>query len=514
MRRTLQIIFLILFLALITLSAWPHLPVAPELFLQASPLIAGLSSLAARTFTIFLLPAIVILATALIAGRIFCAYTCPLGTLFDLCGRRQTRAGSIHTRVPKYLILCALLAAAAAGVNFTGLFDPLALLYRSVAFVLYPLSILGVNLGLDALRPAAEHFRWLSLAYAYVAQPVFIGAWLSALIILCLFVLNRFAHRFWCRSLCPLGALLGIFARMSLVKRQVSSACTSCGACVEPCPLQAIPADRPQETIASECSLCGTCAKVCPQDAISYGLQNRVPVSRQALLSKRSFIAAAGLGLTAAGLARLSPREPLRPAGLLRPPGAVPEKEFLQRCVRCGACMRVCPTNTLQPLLFERGLENLWTPRLVPRLAGCDQSCFLCGTVCPTDALRELTLEEKKHAKIGTAYIVKDRCLVWAQDRLCLICDEQCPYNAIIFQWKDGFRRPVVIEHKCNGCGFCEEQCPVAGESAIIVTYQGEIRLSQGSYIEAARQQQLDFSTDPDDDEFFLQPERFSPEDR
>ena len=110
----------------------------------------------------------------------------------------------------------------------------------------------------------------------------------------------------------------------------------------------------------------------------------------------------------------------------------------------------------------------------------------LCGSVCPTDALRELALAEKKHAKLGTAFIDKDRCLVWEQDRLCLICDEQCPYNAIVFQWKDGFRRPVVIENKCNGCGFCEEQCPVSGASAIIVTSRGEIRLSKGSYIEAA----------------------------
>lgn len=507
MRRTLQLIFLCLFLLLTALSAWPGLPVAPELFLQASPLLAALSSLAARTFSILLLPAITVLATALLFGRAFCAYICPLGTLFDLAGGKKPHPGRIRTRAPKYLILFALLAAAAAGANFAGLLDPIALMTRTVAFLLYPLSVLAVNLGLDMLRPAAEHYRLLLLAYAHAAQPVFIGVWLSAFIIVILLVVNRFAHRFWCRSLCPLGALLGIVARMSFIQRRVSSTCTACGACVGTCPLQAIPAGSPQATRTGECSLCGTCAKVCPHDAISYGLRKAKDVPGHVHFSKRAFIAAAGAGLAAAALEKLSAREPLRPAGLLRPPGAVPEKEFLQRCVRCGACMRACPTNTLQPLLFEQGLDGLWTPRLVPRLAGCDQSCFLCGTVCPTDALRELTLEEKKHAKIGTAHIVKDRCLVWARDRLCLICDEQCPYNAIIFKWKDGFRRPVVIEHKCNGCGFCEEQCPVAGESAIIVTYQGEIRLSQGSYVEAARERRLEFKSDPGDDDFFLQPD-------
>lgn len=507
MRRSLQLIFLIFFSALIVLSAWPRLPVPSELFLQASPLLAGCSSLAARTFSILLLPSLIVIASALLAGRVFCAWVCPLGTLFDLCGRRKPRAGSIRTRAPKYLILCALLAAAAAGLNYAGLLDPIALLTRAAVFVLYPLSILAVNLGLDALRPAAEHYRLLSMAYAHVPQPVFIGAWLSAAIVAGLLIGNFFAHRFWCRTLCPLGALLGVFARASLLKRRVSGACNSCGACVGPCPLQAIPKEAPQATHARECSLCGTCAAVCPQGAVSYGLHEPSVFSKQSLLSKRAFIAAAGTGLAAAAFEKLSWREPLRAAGLLRPPGAVPEHEFLQRCVRCGACMRVCPTNTLQPLMLEQGIAGLWTPRLVPRLAGCEQTCCLCGTVCPTGALRELILEEKKHAKIGTAYIDTDRCLVWARDRLCLICDEQCPYNAIVFRWQDGFRRPFVVEGKCNGCGFCEEQCPVAGASAIIVTSEGEIRLSSGSYVEAASERRLDFRADPGDDAFFVPPE-------
>ena len=242
---------------------------------------------------------------------------------------------------------------------------------------------------------------------------------------------------------------------------------------------------------------------MCPQQAITYGT-GPTRTAPATAASKRAFLCAAGIGLLTTFVERLTPDRIVKPTSI-RPPGAVPEDDFLRRCVRCGQCMRICPTNTLQPLLFEQGLEGLWTPHLIPRRAGCDQTCNLCGSVCPTDALRELTLAEKKHAKLGTAFIDKDRCLVWEQDRLCLICDEQCPYNAIVFQWKDGFRRPVVIENKCNGCGFCEEQCPVSGTSAIIVTSQGEIRLSEGSYIEAARQQQLDFNEDPGDDAFFLQ---------
>jgi ferredoxin len=123
--------------------------------------------------------------------------------------------------------------------------------------------------------------------------------------------------------------------------------------------------------------------------------------------------------------------------------------------------------------------------------------------VCPTSAIRDLPLEEKRNAKLGTAVIDRERCLVWAEDKLCLICDEQCPYNAIVFKWQDGFRRPFVVTNKCNGCGFCEEKCPVQGESAIIVTPQDEIRLAKGSYIEAAKQLQLEFKEDPGTDRFF-----------
>jgi ferredoxin len=62
-----------------------------------------------------------------------------------------------------------------------------------------------------------------------------------------------------------------------------------------------------------------------------------------------------------------------------------------------------------------------------------------------------------------------------------------------------------VVANKCNGCGFCEEKCPVRGESAIIVTPQDEIRLAEGSYVEAAKKLQLEFKEDPGTDRFLLE---------
>jgi formate hydrogenlyase subunit 6/NADH:ubiquinone oxidoreductase subunit I len=118
-------------------------------------------------------------------------------------------------------------------------------------------------------------------------------------------------------------------------------------------------------------------------------------------------------------------------------------------------------------------------------------------------------LDEKTHAKVGTAILRKEMCLVWAQNKLCLICDEICPYNAIVFRPVEGYRRPFVIASKCNGCGFCEQRCPVKGESAIVVVPDGEIRLEEGSYIKEAKKLQLEFKPDPGDDKYILEESGF-----
>jgi ferredoxin len=178
---------------------------------------------------------------------------------------------------------------------------------------------------------------------------------------------------------------------------------------------------------------------------------------------------------------------------------------FLDRCIRCGECMKACTTNTLQPSFLESGPEGLWSPKLVMRYAPCEQRCNVCGQVCPTDAIRALDLEERKHAKIGTAVLYRDRCLVWEQDKLCLICDEQCPYDAIEFRIVDGVRRPFVLEDRCNGCGVCENKCPVQGQAAIVVTPIAAMRLIEGSYIEEAKRLGYEFSdARGETEQFFL----------
>jgi ferredoxin len=161
------------------------------------------------------------------------------------------------------------------------------------------------------------------------------------------------------------------------------------------------------------------------------------------------------------------------------PPGGR-ENNLLTKCVRCGECMRACPTNAIQVAIGEAGLEGIGTPTLVMRTGFCDYSCNVCGQVCPTQAIPPLSLDEKRLKVIGKAYIDKNRCIAWADHRDCIVCEEMCPLpeKAILLQTSQvttgagetvSVRLPEVSRTSCIGCGICEKRCPLTGDSAIRV---------------------------------------------
>ena len=516
MRTFLQALSLLLFSAFFVLATY-KLPdwLPADLYLRLNPLLGINAIFAAREIIPRALWSLITLGTTLFIGRFFCAYVCPMGASIDfldlLFFRKKKRVGlktGASLRKVKYILLIIFISAALAGLSLAFLMDPMALLTRFYTFFLYPLTITLINLFFDLVRPLFQALGWITLSHLHYPQPVFYMAAITLVIFGGIIALNRLTPRFWCRYLCPLGALLSLVSPLGLFKRKVSEECNDCLKCQKTCPMGAIP-ENPRGTQLAECIQCRTCANICPQDAIRFPASLPLSLGGEYSsfnLSRRGFFYSLAGGLTTGFLAVRSPFTLIQgKVQLIRPPGAIPETEFLRTCIRCGECMKSCLTNTLQPCLWESGLSGLWTPKMDLRLAPCDQNCNVCGKVCPTQAIRSLLMEEKTHAKVGTAVLRKEMCLVWAQNKLCLICDEICPYNAIVFRPVEGYRRPVVIASKCNGCGFCEQRCPVRGESAIVVVTDGEIRLKEGSYVKEAKRLQLDFKPDPGDDQFLLE---------
>ena len=207
--------------------------------------------------------------------------------------------------------------------------DPIAFITRVYTLILYPFSFLLLNTGLDALRPLAVKLQLVTLSHAQFMQPLFYLNVITLLIFSVVLFLNFFAERFWCRTICPLGALLSVFSRRGMFKRQVSDACNRCMKCHRECPMAAIPKE-PEKTAAAECIQCLHCENICPQDAISFK-PGAVPAEYGGALdlTRRGIFLSLGAGALATMTLKTSPFTKLVNPRLLRPPGAMPEKSFL-----------------------------------------------------------------------------------------------------------------------------------------------------------------------------------------
>ena len=501
-RRVSQGIFLGLFLYLIAKTAYPLLDRLPvDLFVQLDPLVAGATALAARAFIPKMALSLIVVGMTLLLGRVFCGWICPLGTTLDVSDklffREKRRRDAPRLYRWKYYILAGLAVSALFTMQLVYLLDPLSLLTRTIVLVFVaPIQMALRGLGAVLYGWAMNGFGpmvWMSdrfNSWQFVSNPqMYFG---QALIVLAVFVgivgLNSLSRRFWCRNLCPLGALLGLLSHVPVLKRVVNTECVDCAKCTKDCKTAAIH-ENPRLARKTECIECFNCT-TCPHDAISFRFRSKPELHRQTKLdlSRRRVLQGTGIGLAAAALIKIDPGRKhalsgtspikLSSSTLIRPPGSVPEDQFVARCVRCAACMKACPTNGLQPALHEAGIEGFWTPVLVPRIGCCTQECNACGQVCPTDAIEPFEIKGKANIFIGTATIDRDQCLAWYADKKCLVCDEYCSYKAIEWKIVDGIRRPFVNEEKCVGCGICESACPIQPTAAIRVFSRGDRRIS------------------------------------
>ena len=517
-RRISQVFFFLLFLwfsVVATLGErWWQLRGWPVNWLiQLDPLVGLGTLLSTGTLYAGLLWSVLTIVATLVLGRFFCGWVCPFGTLHHFVGWLANRKRPAFKRIDlnryrngqtiKYMILLFLLGAAtgnlanrildlaveslliaaiiaaallacgtaaamatkrswrrwicwtvvalmgwvtlgwvtdgsrllAASLQ-TGLLDPIPLFYRSINLTLLPL-IDGYTVSLSA------------------PGRVYPGAFLIGAIFWTALFLNLRIPRFYCRFLCPLGALFGILGKNALWRMgQKPDGCTHCGTCDFHCEGGC----QPSTVIhTAECVLCMNCQAECPHDAIGYHLY---PSATGEItlpdLSKRAFVATLAAGLATPPLVRLSGTTGTNwNPGIIRPPGALPEKDFLERCIKCGQCMRICPTNVIHPAVFQAGIEGIWTPTLNFRMgtSGCQLGCIACGNLCPTAAIRPIDLDERQGKgvfadtgpiRIGTAFVDRGRCLPWAMDRPCIVCQENCPLSPKAIVTREHFQ-PVSL---------------------------------------------------------------------
>jgi ferredoxin len=268
--------------------------------------------------------------------------------------------------------------------------------------------------------------------------------------------------------------LLGWLGRFSLFQRVPQGLCADCGKCRELCPtaFDRYALDR------EECTLCMECQRHCPHQRITFRPVARFTGAGPLLPERRVLLGGMAAGLLLAIPARF--RMPEKDSRLLRPPGAGSEAEFLERCVRCGECMKVCLKNAIYPAAYQAGIEGIYTPLIIPRLGYCEYNCTLCGQVCPTGAIPRLPVEAKRREVIGKAVFDKNHCLPFARKTDCIVCEEHCPIPAKAIRSRevavigpDGSRRmvkePYLVEEICNGCGICENVCPLETKAGIEV---------------------------------------------
>ncbi len=446
-RRISQVFFVVLLVWLCVVSSvgtdWYRLRGWPvNILLQLDPLVAIATLITTGTIFAGLIWAIATIIGTILLGRFFCGWVCPFGSIhhfFGWLGRRKlTAAGKIKANTYrrgqglKYYILIAMLAMAAgawiagkgmaAGTILTGLLDPIPLVYRSVNLVLLPVADSFGNV----LSSSVRHYEW---------------AWLIGIVFGSAVMLNFVIPRFYCRFICPLGALLGVLSRYSIWRMGKSR--NNCRRQCHLCETNCEGACQPSGEIRnSECVLCLNCYGDCASGLMVYQVSPSASgeiVSPD--VSRRAFVVAVLSGVVMIPTIRLngSLASGWNPK-LIRPPGALDEKAFLRRCIKCGQCLRICPTNVIHPDVFKSGLEGLWTPVLDFRIgtSGCQVNCIACGNICPTAAIRPISIDERRGIKqfldrgpirIGTAFVDRGRCLPWAMDKPCIVCQENCPVS-------------------------------------------------------------------------------------
>jgi polyferredoxin len=374
--------------------------------LQLAPLIQ-------RAFIDFSAIGIILLAAILVIsllfGRFYCSVLCPLGLLQEIAGKLKKKRGLQKNLALKYFIAAIVFGALAGGTAF---------ILRYV-----------------------EPYTYFVSAFSLSA----IGL-IAVLAIIALVILKG---RFFCTNLCPVGTVLGLISKVSLNKIYISkNDCISCGLCEKACLSGSI--DYKNKTVDNEtCLKCLKCFDVCNKNAVKYGRAACKagkkdekcafnPSRRKLLLG-----AAAVAVFAAAAKAGKSIKKVLASkfSDVILPPGAVSESRFLNKCLNCNLCVKICPEK-----IIKKADKNFCAPSIDYDKNFCKYDCNECSAACPAGAIKKLSLEEKQKTRIAMIAPPEENFAGYAD------CVKACPTGALTLtpESKSGFSAI-----KCIGCGAC-----------------------------------------------------------
>ncbi len=467
------------------------------LHLQIIPAILGLS------FGILAFQLIL----ALVFGRIYCSTICPAGVLQDIINRlfiigKKKKKGSMRYKYHKplnifrYVLLGCTIGFAVLG--FTGLLvwlDPYSNFGRIATNLFRPVVVWGNNLAADVLM-SMDNYTLHHVTLKTIAASGLIAGGIALVTFI---VMVIFRGRFFCNTVCPVGALLSLISRYSFFRISFNkSVCNSCGNCERTCKAEAIDS-KGMIVDASRCVDCFNCTSSCTKDGLAYrfnppikkekteiieqplstvncqlstvNFQKSTQRSRRTFLATGATVAASLPVISTLARGAQADRDTGEGWGPVTPPGSINLERFKDKCTGCHICVVKCPSQVLKPAGLQYGLGYMLRPFVSYKSSYCNYECTICADVCPNHAIMPLTVEDKKTTQVGIATFVIERCIVYTEGTDCGACSEHCPTQAVhMVPYGEGtLTIPQVDPDICIGCGGCESICPVNPHRAILI---------------------------------------------